>query len=429
MGDFDWSLPYSSRRQPIFARNAVATSQPLATQAGLAMLARGGNAIDAALATAITLTVVEPCSNGLGSDLFALVWTGTELVGLNASGRAPAGWTPARFKGRSAMPERGWDTVTIPGAVAGWRALSERFGKLPFADLFAPAIRYAHDGYAVSPVIAEKWALAASVMPKDLGWFDHFAPRGRPPGIGEIFASPAMAASLAKIAHSGGDAFYRGELAEAMVRHAQASGGAHALPDFDGHTVDWVTPLAYDYRGTTVHEIPPNGQGISALMALGILENFDLAAHAVDSAAVQHLEIEAMKLAFADAYRYVSDARTMTVTPEQLLDRGYLAARARLIDPGAGARLRSGRAAEGRYRLSLRRRCVRHDGVADPVELHGLRLGRRGAGHRHQPAESRRGLRAGARAIPTKWRAASGRTTRSFRASSRAAARRSRRSA
>jgi gamma-glutamyltranspeptidase/glutathione hydrolase len=329
MGDFEWQLPYSSRRQPVFARNAVATSQPLATQAGLAMLVRGGNAIDAALATAITLTVVEPCSNGLGSDLFALVWTGSELVGLNASGCAPAGWTPARFAGRSAMPERGWDTVTIPGAIAGWRALSERFGQLPFADLFAPAIRYAHDGYAVSPVIAGKWAAAMTVMPKDLGWFDHFAPRGRAPRVGEIFASPAMAASLDKIARSRGDDFYRGELAEAMVRHARAAGGAHARADFDAYTVDWVTPLAYDYRGTTVHEIPPNGQGISALMALGILENFDLAAYAVDSAAVQHLEIEAMKLAFADAHRYVGDARTMPVTPEHLLDRAYLASRAR----------------------------------------------------------------------------------------------------
>src|SRR5882724_554615 len=140
---FDWTLPYASRRQPIFARNVVATSQPLATQAGVAMLARGGNAVDAALATAITLTVVEPCSNGIGSDLFAILWDGRKLVGLNASGRSPAAWSPARFTGRPAIPQRGWDTVTIPGAVSGWAALSQRFGKLPFADLFTPAIRYA----------------------------------------------------------------------------------------------------------------------------------------------------------------------------------------------------------------------------------------------------------------------------------------------
>jgi gamma-glutamyltranspeptidase/glutathione hydrolase len=329
----DWRLPYSSLRQPILAANAVATSQPLATQAGMATLARGGNAVDAALATAITLTVVEPCSNGLGSDLFAIVWTGTELVGLNASGRAPAGWSPQRFAGRSAMPERGWDTVTIPGAVGGWHALSARYGKLPFGDLFEPAIRYARDGFAVSPVVAEKWALAVPQMPSGLGWQAHFLPRGRAPEIGERFSSEPLAASLRKIADTDGDAFYRGELAAAMVAHAQASGGVHTLADFATHTFDWVTPLAKDYRDVTVHQIPPNGQGIAALMALGMLEAFDLGAHPPDSALAQHLQIEAMKLAFADAYRYVSDPKTMRVSCEALLDRGYLASRAKLIDP------------------------------------------------------------------------------------------------
>ena len=330
--DFDWHLPYASRRQPIFARNAVATSQPLATQAGIAVLVKGGNAVDAALATAITLTLVEPCSNGLGSDLFAILWTGSELIGLNASGRAPQAWTSKRFSGRTAMHERGWETVTIPGAVSGWRALSQRFGTIPFADLFEPAIRYARDGFSVSPIVAEKWALAVPHMPRDLGWFEHFMPRGRAPHPGERFASPAMAATLEKIAHTDGEAFYRGELAEAMVRHAQSAGAAHTLADFAAHTNDWVTPLGLDYRGNTVHEIPPNGQGIAALMALGILENFDLAALPPDSAAAQHLQIEAMKLAFADARRYVSDPRTMPVPASALLDRGYLAARARKID-------------------------------------------------------------------------------------------------
>lgn len=331
--NFDLQLPYPSRRQPIFARNAVATSQPLAAQAGIAMLSKGGNAVDAALAIAITLTLVEPCSNGLGSDLFAIVWTGRELVGLNASGRAPMAWNPARFADRTAMHERGWETVTIPGAVSGWRALSQRLGALPFADLFEPAIRYARDGFLVSPIVAEKWALAVPHMPRDLGWFEHFMPWGRAPLPGERFASPAVAATLEKIARTDGDAFYRGELAEAMVRHAHAAGGAHALEDFAAHTADWVTPLGLDYRGNTIHEIPPNGQGIAALMALGILENFDLAALPPDSAAVQHLQIEAMKLAFADAYRYVGDPRTMPVAASALLDGAYLAARARKIDP------------------------------------------------------------------------------------------------
>ncbi len=329
----DWSLPYRSRRQPICASNVVATSQPLATQAGVAMLARGGNAVDAALATAITLTVVEPCSNGIGSDLFAIVWDGNALAGLNASGRAPAAWSRARFAAHQGMPQRGLDSVTIPGAVSGWVSLSQRYGKLPFDDLFEPAIRYARDGYAVSPVIAEKWALAVPLMPQGLGWQDHFLIAGRAPKAGERFASAAMAQTLERIAATRGEAFYRGELADAIVRHASAHGGAHAQSDFERHTIDWVDPLAIDYRGVTVHEIPPNGQGIAALMALGMLQTFDVAAMPADSVASQHLQIEAMKLAFADAYRYVSDAASMTVAPQSLLDPEYLRERARLIDP------------------------------------------------------------------------------------------------
>ena len=278
-------------------------------------------------------TVLEPCSNGLGSDLFALIWDGRELAGLNASGRAPAAWTPKRFATVRAMPRTGWDTVTIPGAVSGWVALSRRFGKLPFADLFAPAIRYARDGYAVSPVVAEKWRNAVPILGKVPGFAEHFLPNGHALAPGEIFASPAMADSLTRIAATQGEAFYRGELAEKMVAHSRSLDGAHTLDDFGGHACDWVTPLAHDYRGYTVHEIPPNGQGIAALMALGIVETFDYRSHIADSVEVQHLQIEAMKLAFADAYRYVSDPRTMTVTPAQLLDRGYLASRAGLIDP------------------------------------------------------------------------------------------------
>ena len=330
---FDWSTPYPSRRQPILARNAVATSQPLAVQAGIAMLAQGGNAVDAALAAAIALTVVEPCSNGIGSDLFAIVWDGRELAGLNASGRAPAAVSPQRYAGMEQVPQRGWEAVTIPGAVSGWAALSQRYGKLPFGDLFEPAIRYARDGYLVSPVIAAKWALAAPVMPKDLGFAEHFLPRGRAPGVAEKFASPDMARTLKQIAVTRGEAFYRGELAQAMVAHARAHGAAHALADFTDHSCDWATPLSLRYQGIDVREIPPNGQGIAAQMALGILAHFDLSALPPDSPASQHLQIEAMKLAFADVHRFVGDPRTMQVTTDALLDRDYLAARARLIDP------------------------------------------------------------------------------------------------
>jgi gamma-glutamyltranspeptidase / glutathione hydrolase len=328
----DWSLPYPSRRQPICAANAVATSQPLATQAGIAMLTRGGSAMDAALATAITLTVVEPCSNGIGSDLFAIVWDGERLAGLNASGRAPAGWNRARFAGHEQMPQRGFDTVTIPGAVSGWVALSQRYGKLAFGDLFEPAIRYARDGYPVSPVVADKWRLAVPLMPQGLGWQDHFLIDGRAPKPGERFRSPAMANTLAAIARTDGEAFYRGALADAICAHAAACGSVHVRGDFERHTSDWVTPIAVDYRGMRVHEIPPNGQGIAALMALGMLESFDLASLSRDSVASMHLQIEAMKLAFADAYRYVGDPATMTIAPEALLDHDYLRERASLID-------------------------------------------------------------------------------------------------
>jgi gamma-glutamyltranspeptidase/glutathione hydrolase len=329
----DWRQPYPSRRTPLLAANAVATSHALAAQAGVAMLQAGGNAVDAALASAITLTVVEPCSNGAGSDLFAIVWDGRELVGLNASGRAPAAWSPAHFAAKGVIGPRGWSAVTIPGAVSGWVALSRRFGKLPFADLFEPAIRYARDGFIVTPTVAGYWQRAEALMPQGLGFAEHFLPRGRAPRAGERFANPALADSLEKIAATEGDAFYRGELAQAIVRHAQAHGEVHSLADFASHTADWVTPLAQDYRGYTVHQIPPNGQGVAALAALGILQHFDLAALDADSVASQHLQVEAMKLAFADAYRYVADPASMAFAPERLLDPAYLASRARLIDP------------------------------------------------------------------------------------------------
>src|SRR5258708_38747110 len=178
------------------------------------MLQRGGNALDAALATAMALTILEPCSNGLGSDLFAIVWEGRELAGLTASGGAPAAWTPERVARYRAMPRAGWDTVTIPGAVSGWVGLSERYGKLPFGDLFEPAIGYARDGYAVSPVVAEKWAKAVPILGDVPGFAEHFLPRGRALAVGEIFASAGMATSLETIAATGGEAFYRGELTE-----------------------------------------------------------------------------------------------------------------------------------------------------------------------------------------------------------------------
>jgi len=329
---FTWDFPYPSQRMPLLAKNVVATSQPLAAQAGLQALVKGGNAVDAALAAAITLTVVEPTSNGIGSDAFAILWDGEKLVGLNASGRAPAGWTPERFKGRAAMPTQGWDAVTVPGCVSAWVALSQRYGKLPFPDLFQAAIRYARDGYMVSPITAANWARQAPNFKgfSEFAWT--FLPKDRAPRAGERFYCPQQAETLEEIAATKGESFYRGKLAERIALASQADEGAHTLADFAAHRCDWVEPLSVEYRGYRLHEIPPNGQGIVALMALGILRHFDLSALPVDGADSLHLQIEAMKLAFADAYRYVSDAATMEFDAQKLLADDYLARRAKAID-------------------------------------------------------------------------------------------------
>ena len=329
---FTWDFPYASQRMPLLAKNVVATSQPLAAQAGLQALAKGGNAVDAALASAITLTVVEPTANGIGSDAFAILWDGEKLVGLNASGRAPAQWTPGRFQGRAAMPVHGWDAVTVPGCVSAWVALSQRYGKLPFPDLFQAAIRYARDGFMVSPITAKSWERQAPNLKgfSEFSWT--FLPKDRAPRAGERFYCPQQAETLEEIAASKGESFYRGKLAERIALASRSEDGAHTVEDFAAHRCDWVEPLSVEYRGYRLHEIPPNGQGIVALMALGILRHFDLAALPVDGADSLHLQIEAMKLAFADAYRYVSDPATMEFGAEALLADDYLAARAKAID-------------------------------------------------------------------------------------------------
>ena len=332
----NWTNPYPTTRSPLMARNVVATSHPLASQAGLRMLLAGGNAVDAAIAAAATLTIVEPISNGLGSDNFAILWDGQGLHGLNSSGVAPAAWNPDYFARRHGgqMPLRGWDTVTTPGAVAGWVALSKRFGKLPFADLMAPAIEYAERGHGVGCIVAEKWARQVPLLKDQPGFAQAFMPRGRAPAPGERFVFAEAGATLRKIAASQGESFYRGELAEQLVAHSAANGGSMALSDLANYQAEWVTPIQKDYAGHTLHQIPPNGQGIAALMALGMLDKLDLASLAVDSVASQHLQIEAMKLAFADTYRWVADAGAMTeVTAADLLSDDYLSQRVRLIDP------------------------------------------------------------------------------------------------
>jgi gamma-glutamyltranspeptidase/glutathione hydrolase len=321
---------------PVLAANVVATSQPLAAQAGLRALQQGGNAADAAVATAAAMTVLEPTSNGLGSDAFALIWHDGKLHGLNASGRAPRAMTPEHFAGHRTVPTTGWGPVTVPGAVSAWVAVSKRFGKLPFADLLDAAIGYADRGYPVAPQTAEGWAHAGTLAREFPSFAQTFFPNGRAPRPGERFRNPDQANSLRRIAETTGEAFYRGDLAEKIAAHAKATGGLMTTDDLAAHTADWVEPISLAYRHVRVHEIPPNGQGIAALMALGILQ------HATDRGLgdldpdcpdLLHFQIEAMKLAFADAHRYVADPAAMDVTPAQLLDPAYLAERAKSIDP------------------------------------------------------------------------------------------------
>ena len=336
MTPYNWNFPYSWPRKPVLAANVVATTQPLAAQAGVRMMLQGGNAVDAILATAITLTLVEPVSNGIGSDLFAILWDGKELHGINSSGRSPAGWTPEYFATTypdlKAMPTRGWNTVTVPGCVAGWKMLSERFGKLPFEKLFEPAIGYGRNGFLVSPTIARQWAVQAKELHVQPGYAEAFMPGGRPPEAGEIFRFPDHAATLEKIAATKGETFYRGEIAEKLVAHSAQHGGVMKASDLAAHQSDWTPPMEIGYRGYTVHELPPNGQGIVALIALGILEQFDVSSFPVDSADSLHLQIEATKMAFADARRFVADMDWMDIKPEALLNRDYLKSRAKLLD-------------------------------------------------------------------------------------------------
>ena len=335
--NFNFDNPYPSTRLPVFARNVVSTSHPLAAQAGLKILQAGGNAVDAAIAAAAVITITEPVSNGLGSDAFCILWDGKSMHGLNASGCAAKGWTPEYFHkkygtNQTTPPKRGMDSVTIPGAVSSWMALSEKFGKLPFEDLLAPAIETAERGYLLPVVVQQKWAAGAAELGSLPGFAQAFMPKGRAPNVGELFQFKAAARGLRLIAKTKGEAFYGGEIAQAIEKFSNDNGGCLKATDFRDFKPEWVTPIQKNYRDYTVHEIPPNGQGIAALIALGILENFDLSSLPVDGIASQHLQIEAMKLAFADVYRFVAERSSMEVSVDQMLDSKYLASRAKLID-------------------------------------------------------------------------------------------------
>jgi gamma-glutamyltranspeptidase/glutathione hydrolase len=323
--------PYPSRRVPTMGMQMVATSQPLAAQAGLAVLAAGGNAVDAAIAAAAALTVVEPTMNGVGSDAFALVWDGRRLHGLNGSGRAPARVTLGRFRSRSSMPALGWDAVTVPGAVHAWATLWAKFGSRPFAELLAPAIAYARGGFPVTPVTAASWRDQAARFDGFAEFGRVFLPGGRAPRAGEVFRNPDLADTLEELAATTGQSLYIGRLAARVAEAAAAEGGLLDGGDLADHRSTWVEPLSLPFAGVVVHELPPNGQGLASLVALGILQRLHITGLPVDGADAIHLQLEAMKLAFAACRRQVADPEAMVMEPTALLEPAYLDAQARLV--------------------------------------------------------------------------------------------------
>ncbi len=340
--------PYPSQRSAVMADNMVVASQPLAGQAGLSMLAKGGNAVDAALASAIALTQLEPTGNGLGSDAFAIVWDGSQLHGLNASGRSPLAWQADRFKSSGAIPARGWETVTVPGAVGGWVELHQRFGQLPFETLFEPAIGYAQNGFIVSPIIGKLWRMAASELKDQPGFTQHFLLDGQAPKAGQRFVNRVAARTLQSIAESRGESFYRGHLAEQIAADAAKHNSALSIEDLAGNSPEWCGTLSQRFDDFVLHEIPPNGQGIAACMTLGMLSHTPIRDFQPDDPKAIHLMLEAMKLAFSDSAAYVADPTYMgEVTSEYLLDPNYLSARAQLIDPAKAQNFNSGSPRQG----------------------------------------------------------------------------------
>ena len=331
-------------------RGMVATSHPQATLAGLDMLRAGGSAIDGAVAAAAMLAVVEPMMTGIGGDAFLLYYRADpeggpgELLGLNGSGRSPAGLAREALAGDAIEPDS-WPAVTVPGAVDLWQTAHERFGRLHFADLIGPATETAEQGFPVSERVQGMWRAGADRLRRDQAAATHYLPDGDAPELGAAFRSPALARSLRRIARDGRDAFYRGPIAEEIVRYSQSTGGFLQLEDFKRHTSTWVHPIGTRYRGREVAQLPPNGQGLGVLLMLNLLENFDLAAMDLGGVEHTHLLVEAKKLAYADLHAHVGDPdghplRTGGGVPlSELLDKGYARERSRLIDPRRAASL------------------------------------------------------------------------------------------
>jgi gamma-glutamyltranspeptidase / glutathione hydrolase len=327
-----------ARSMVITRYGIVATSHVQASVAGAQILERGGSAVDAAIAANAVLGVTEPMMNGMGGDLFAIYWdakTG-KLYGLNASGWAPQGLTVEHLKakGVSSMPHEGIDSVTVPGAVAGWNALHERFGRMTWKELFQPAIFYAENGYPVPEIIAAYWDDAAGLIGKDPEGRRLYLPNGKPPAVGQIFQNHDLAKALQMVAQNGPAAFYKGEIARAIVSTSQSLGGTMSADDLAEFSPEWVEPISTTYRGWTVYELPPNGQGMAALEMLNILETSPASPDGPLSVAELHKRIEAMKLAYADLGRYNADPRFAKVPVKGILSKEYARERAQLINPG-----------------------------------------------------------------------------------------------
>ena len=329
---------FAARRSVVMTRHGmVATSQPLASEAGLAILKKGGNALDAAIATALTLGVVEPMSTGIGGDAFLLYYRAADqrIYGVNGSGRCPGRLTldALRQRGIEGVPATGWGSVTVPGAIDAFAEVLERHGRLSFAEVIEPALTYARDGFPVSEVIADQWRHDAPLLSQHDASAQTYLIDGKPPRAGDVHRQPHLAETLRMLAAEGRDAFYRGAIAKRIVAFSQADGGFFEMEDFAAHTTEWVDPIGTDYRGHTVLELPPNGQGITALMALNVLEGFDLTAHDYGSSPYYHLLIEATKQAFVDRNRYIADPAFADVPVAGLLSKAYAAARRQEIDP------------------------------------------------------------------------------------------------
>jgi gamma-glutamyltranspeptidase / glutathione hydrolase len=341
-------LEFKSRRSPVFGlRGIVAASQPLAVAAGLETLSQGGNAADAAVAVAAALNVTEPTSTGLGGDCFALYYeTATQQVtALNGTGRAPAGLTLERLQREgffdspagAELPPYHPYTITVPGAAAGWCDLIKRFGSLPLTKVLAPAIRLAEGGFPVAPITAYFWQRGAEKQLRTAPGGQELTIAGRAPRAGEIFRNPGLARTLTRLAEGGKMAFYQGEIAESIAQVVSACGGCLTVADLASHHSTWEAPVSITYRDVRVWECPPNGQGLTALLALNILEGFDLAATSPLSTQRLHLQIEALRLAFADARWYIADPAFQPAPLEELLSKEYAAARRKLIDPQRAA--------------------------------------------------------------------------------------------